>query len=180
MLWKGGLCLEIAREMRSCDSFPEHPRGTPALPRPARPKRGEGPVGRLGVDPEKGQTRGTLSRLSGHATFPLHPPHLHELRTPGGQNPTCRVHCPKFIRRKLERTDNARKKRRKKEKPSMNHKTSLLPSTLPAKSLGILFQTLSLGEKNEIRFKRVFMENRFSAQCRLSPESLALGRPRLG
>lgn len=66
------------------------------------------------------------------------------------------------------------------QSPQRTTKHLSSPSTLTPKSLGVLFQALSLGEKNEIRFKRVFMENRFCAQCRLSQESLALGRPWLG
>ena len=43
---------------------------------------------------------------------------------------------------------------------------------LQPQRLRMLFQTLSLGEKNEIRFKRLFMENRFCAQCWLSSGEL--------
>lgn len=63
---------------------------------------------------------------------------------------------------------------KKKEKPSTKHRISSSPFPFHPESLGILFQTLSLGEKNEIRFKRVFMENRSCAQCG-SSGSLALG-----
>ena len=64
--------------------------------------------------------------------------------------------------------------KKKKVKPSTKHGTSSSLFTLHPESLGILFQTPSLGEKNEIQFKRVFMENRSHAQLR-SSRSLALG-----
>lgn len=102
-------------------------------------------------------------------------PHPPDLRAPcGGRNPLSEAATPIFIRGKSERTDNASKKGKK---PSAGHKASLRPDALQPQRLRMLFQTLSLGEKNEIRFKRLFMENRFCAQRWLSSGELSPGEP---
>lgn len=64
--------------------------------------------------------------------------------------------------------------KKKKEKPSTKLRAHSSPFPLHPESLGILSQMLSLGEKNEIQFKRVFMENRPCAQ-RPDSRSFALG-----
>lgn len=159
--------------------IPRAPQGPPALPLPARPKWGEGPVGRLGVDPEKGQTRGTPFCLSGHAAFSLHPAIFMSSEPLGGRTPlTESIALSSLDENQKGQIMPGKKERKKNPQRTTKHLSS--PSTLTPKSLGVLFQALSLGEKNEIRFKRVFMENRFCAQCLLSQESLALGRPWLG
>lgn len=51
---------------------------------------------------------------------------------------------------------------------------------LQPERLGILFPTPSLGEKNEIEFKKLFMGNRSCAQSWLSSGSSAPRKPRAG
>lgn len=96
---------------------------------PGRPRRRAPPLARRAPP----LARRALRSLPPSRSTLLHLPHL---RTPWGQEPTCRVHCPNFTRGKSGRTDHDRKK----EKPSTNHKTSFLPQH-SALSLGVLFQT---------------------------------------
>lgn len=67
----------------------------------------------------------------------------------------------------------------KKKKPSTNHKTPLL-SQHSALKVWVFSSRLSLGEKNEIQLKSVFMENRLCVQCWLSQGRVALCSPWLG
>lgn len=67
----------------------------------------------------------------------------------------------------------------KKEKnPQQATKHSFSPNTPHPESLGVLFQTPSLGEKNEIPFKKLLTENRVRAQRWRSSGSSAPGSPR--
>ena len=95
----------------------------------------------------------------------------------GGRNPLSEAITPLSIRGKSERTDNARKKGKNLQQTT-EHSSS--PDMLQPERLGILFPTPSLGEKNEIEFKKLFMGNRFCAQSWLSSGSSAPRKPRAG
>lgn len=121
------------------------------------PRWGQGTVGAGRRPWERPDWAPSCPQASGPAASPLCPSSVPEAL---GQKPTGRVHWPKFIRGKSGGTDNTREK----EQTLNKAQKSLLPQR--SLSTGVWRSLpLSLGEKNETRFKTVFMENRFRAQC---------------